>query len=309
MISPHSLSKRLVVILLFAALTMLAGCITSQNVLFSAATAPARAGRYEVQYHVDGKWTKFAAGSLALANRTYSWVEDREPLSLLTFRPDGLRFSLVDIGNNYFIVVVAAGDLRNPTWIGNHMYGIARRDGRHVPVRFSELPRPARVARLYGRSNRENQNPRVPLFEQDVSHWCVDGICKTYGHVETTGTIRSLEPASGEVRGMPRNGTLPASAGERQHDVRTRRNRSGAAHLAFGRRRAARAHSRRMPGIGQSGGASLVADPRRSDTRHRLPQSHEQPGSGGHALPPGDAPPLVVFGHQGVSVGPTSFGR
>jgi hypothetical protein len=129
MISPGNLSKRLVVILSFAALTMLAGCITSQDVLFGAATAPAKAGRYEVQYHVDGKWTKFATGSLALANRTYSWVEDREPLSLLKFRPDGLRFSLADIGNNYFIVVVAAGDLGNPTWIGNHMYGIARREG------------------------------------------------------------------------------------------------------------------------------------------------------------------------------------
>ena len=130
MISPDSLGKRSVVILLFAALTMLAGCITSQEVLFSAATTPARAGRYEVQYHVDGKWTKFAAGSLALANRTYSWVEDREALSLLKFRPDGLRFSLADVGNNYFIVVVAAGDLGNPTWIGNHLYGIARREGR-----------------------------------------------------------------------------------------------------------------------------------------------------------------------------------
>ena len=129
MISPHSLGKRSVGIFLFAALTMLAGCITSQDVLFTTATAPARAGRYEVQYHVDGKWTRYAAGSLALENQTYSWVEDREPLSLMNFRPDGLRFSLVDIGNNYFIGVVAAGSPRKPAWIGNHMYGIARREG------------------------------------------------------------------------------------------------------------------------------------------------------------------------------------
>ena len=129
MISPDNLSKRSVIVLLFAVLTTLTGCITSQEVLFTSATAPARAGRYEVQYHVDGKWTKFAAGSLALANRTYSWIEDREPSSLLKFRLDGLRFSLVDIGNNYFIVVVAAGDLGNPKWIGTHMYGIARREG------------------------------------------------------------------------------------------------------------------------------------------------------------------------------------
>jgi len=69
----------------------------------------------------------------------------------------------------------------------------------------------------------------------------------------------------------------------------------GLYHLVLGRRRAARAHSRWMQGIGQSGWASLVADPRRSDTSHRLAPSREQPGSGGRALPPGDAPPLVGF--------------
>ena len=129
MISQNSLIKGLIVTLLLAILTMLAGCITSKEVLFSAATTPARVGRYEVQYLIEGKWTKFAAGSLALANRTYSWAEDREALSLLKWRPDGLRFSLVDIGSNYFIVVVAARDLRNPTWVGGHVYGIARQEG------------------------------------------------------------------------------------------------------------------------------------------------------------------------------------
>lgn len=108
---------------------MLAGCVTSREVLFNAAATPARAGRYEVQYHVDGKWTKFAAGSLALENRTYSWAEDREASSLLKLRPDGLRLSLVEMGSNFFIVVVAANDLGNPTWVGNHVYGIARREG------------------------------------------------------------------------------------------------------------------------------------------------------------------------------------
>jgi hypothetical protein len=82
-----------------------------------------------VQYLVDGKWTKFVAGSLALANRRYSWTEDREALSLLNWRADGLRFTLVDIGSNYFIIVVASTDLRSPTWAGNYMYGIARRAG------------------------------------------------------------------------------------------------------------------------------------------------------------------------------------
>lgn len=129
MISPYNLGKGLIVTLLLAVLTTLTGCITSQEVLFSAASAAAMPGKYEVQYHVDGKWTKYATGSLALANWTYSWAEDRETLSLVRLRPDGLRFSLVDIGNNYFIVVVAAGDLRNPTWVGNYIYGIARRVG------------------------------------------------------------------------------------------------------------------------------------------------------------------------------------
>ena len=129
MISPCNLSKGLVFTALFAVLAMLAGCVTSEEVLLNAVATPARAGKYEVQYLVDGKWTKFATGSLALANRTYTWAEDREALSLLNSRPDGFRFSLVDIGNNYFIVVVASADLRNPTWVGNYMYGIARRVG------------------------------------------------------------------------------------------------------------------------------------------------------------------------------------
>lgn len=126
----NSLIKGLAVTLLLAVLTMLAGCVTSKEVLFSAAATPARAGRSEAQYHVDGKWTMFAAGSLTLENRTYSWAEDREASSLLKLRPDGLRFSLIDMGSNFFIVVVAASDLRNPTWVGNHVYGIARREGR-----------------------------------------------------------------------------------------------------------------------------------------------------------------------------------
>ena len=128
MIRQRNSSKGLAFAALFAAAAMLAGCITSQDVLLNAVATPARAGTYEVQYLVDGKWTKFAAGSLALANRKYTWTENREASSLLSSRPGGGSFSLFNIGNNYF-VVVASADVRNPTWTGNYIYGIARRAG------------------------------------------------------------------------------------------------------------------------------------------------------------------------------------
>jgi hypothetical protein len=127
MTSPCGFRRGLVFTAFLAVLVTLAGCVTSEGVLLNAASTPAKPGRYEVQYHVDGKWTKVAAGSLALVDRTYAWTEDREVLSLLKQRPNGLGFRLVDIGNNYFIVVVASADLGSPIWVGRHMYGIARR--------------------------------------------------------------------------------------------------------------------------------------------------------------------------------------
>jgi hypothetical protein len=129
MISLRNLSKGLVFTALLILLAMLSGCITSNDVLFNAVTTPMRAGRYEVQYLVDGKWTKFGVGSLALVNGKYTWSEDREAASLLNWNPDGLRVALVDIGNDYFIIVVATADLGNPIWVGNYMYGVARRAG------------------------------------------------------------------------------------------------------------------------------------------------------------------------------------
>jgi hypothetical protein len=128
MISLRNLDKRVVLILLFAALT-LSGCVTSKEVLLNAVTTPVRTGKYEVQYHVDGKWTKFATGSLALVDRTYTWTENWEASSLLNSNHRGTDFALVDIGNNYFIVIVATAYLRNKIWVGNYMYGIARRAG------------------------------------------------------------------------------------------------------------------------------------------------------------------------------------
>ena len=127
MISLRNMSKGLVFTALLILLAMLSGCITSNDVLFNAVTTPMRAGRYEVQYLVDGKWTKFGVGSLALVNGKYTWSEDREAASFLNWNPDGLKVSLVDIGNNYFIIVVATADLRNPIWVGHYMYGVARR--------------------------------------------------------------------------------------------------------------------------------------------------------------------------------------
>lgn len=127
MISLRNLSKGLVFTALLILQAMLSGCITSNDVLFNAVTTPMRAGKYEVQYLVDGKWTKFGAGSLALVNGKYTWAEDREAASLLNWNPNGLGFALVDIGNNYFIIVVATADLKNSIWVGKYMYGVARR--------------------------------------------------------------------------------------------------------------------------------------------------------------------------------------
>lgn len=128
MISRRNLSKRTIFILSFAVLA-LSGCVTSKEVLLNTVTTPVRPGKYEVQYDVDGKWTKFAAGSLTLINSVYTWTENEEASSLLNSNPRGTKFSLVDIGNNYFIVDVATADLQNPIWVGNYMYGIARRAG------------------------------------------------------------------------------------------------------------------------------------------------------------------------------------
>jgi hypothetical protein len=129
MISPGNLRKGSIFSALLILLAMLSGCITSREVLLNGVTTPARVGKYEVQYLVDGKWTKFGAGSLVLRNRKYTWVEDREASSLFNWNPEGLGFALVAIGNNYFIIVVTAADLGNPMWAGKYMYGIARRAG------------------------------------------------------------------------------------------------------------------------------------------------------------------------------------
>ena len=127
MISLCNLSGRLVFTALFAVL-VLSGCVTSNEVLLNASTTPLKAGRYELQYYDgDGKWTKFAAGSLALVNRRYTWTENSEASSLANWSPDRFKFALVEIESNYFIIVAASTDLRNPIWFGNYRYGIARR--------------------------------------------------------------------------------------------------------------------------------------------------------------------------------------
>lgn len=127
MISPGKLTKGPLIVVLLALLAMLPGCVTSKTALLNVATNPVKAGKYEVQYLADGKWTTFGAGSLTLVNRTYTWAEEREALSLFALRPNGFRFTLFDIGNNYFIIVTATANLNNPQWVGNYMYGVARR--------------------------------------------------------------------------------------------------------------------------------------------------------------------------------------
>jgi hypothetical protein len=120
-------SKGMALAVLFAVLA-LSGCVTSNEVLFNALATPVRPGTYELQYSDgDGKWTKFATGSLALVNRRYTWTETSEMLPLLPPSTDNFKFVLADIGNGYFIIVVASADLRDRIWAGNYRYGIARR--------------------------------------------------------------------------------------------------------------------------------------------------------------------------------------
>jgi hypothetical protein len=129
MISLDNLRKGLAFAALLIFPATLSGCITSRDVLLNAVSIPLMAGKYEVQYFVDGRWTAFGTGSLALKNGKYAWVEDREAASLLYQPPGGLPFALADMGNNVFIIVVATDDLRNPMWVGKYMYGVARRAG------------------------------------------------------------------------------------------------------------------------------------------------------------------------------------
>jgi hypothetical protein len=117
-------------------LTMLSGCIASEDALFNTSTTPMRAGRYDVQYLVDGRWTTYGAGSLTLVGGKYNWAEDREAASLLNWKRSGLSATLVGIANDYFIVVVAADDLRIPMWTGHYVYGVARRSGKALLYDF-----------------------------------------------------------------------------------------------------------------------------------------------------------------------------
>ena len=128
MISLCNLSRGLVFFTALFAVLVLSGCVTSNEVLLNTYATPLKAGNYELQYYDgDGKWTRFAAGSLALVNRRYTWTENREASSLVNSRPEKFNFALVAIGNNYFIIVVASADISNPMWAGNFRYGIARR--------------------------------------------------------------------------------------------------------------------------------------------------------------------------------------
>lgn len=85
----RNLSRGLVPAALLTLLATLSGCITSNDVLLHAAATPIRAGKDEVQYLVDGKWTKFGAGSLTPANGKYTWAVDGQTASFLNWNPKG----------------------------------------------------------------------------------------------------------------------------------------------------------------------------------------------------------------------------
>ena len=128
MISLCNLSRGLVFFTALFSVLVLSGCVTSNEVLLNEFTTPLKAGKYELQYYEgDGRWTKFVAGSLALVNRRYTWTENSEVSLLVNSSPERFKFWLVDIGNSYFIIVIASADLRNQIWGGNYRYGIARR--------------------------------------------------------------------------------------------------------------------------------------------------------------------------------------
>ena len=79
-----NLSRGLVIFTALFAMLVLSGCVTSNEVLLNAFTTSLKAGKYLLQYYDgDGKWTKFAAGSLALVNRKYTWTENSEVSSLV----------------------------------------------------------------------------------------------------------------------------------------------------------------------------------------------------------------------------------
>ena len=130
------LRRRFACAALLLSLTMLSGCIASEDALFNTSTTPMRAGRYDVQYLVDGRWTTYGAGSLTLAGGKYNWAEDREAASLLTWNRSGLRAALVGIESGYFIIVVAADDLRLPMRAGRYVYGVARQSGKALLYDF-----------------------------------------------------------------------------------------------------------------------------------------------------------------------------
>jgi hypothetical protein len=132
----HAVRMRFACAALLASLTMLCGCITSDDALFNVSTTQMRAGRYDVQYLVDGQWTKYGAGSLALVGSEYIWTEDREAASLLNWNRTGLRATLVGIARDQFIIVLAADDLRGPAWMGHYVYGVARRSGKTLLYDF-----------------------------------------------------------------------------------------------------------------------------------------------------------------------------
>lgn len=121
---------------LLASLTMLSGCITSNDAIFNTSTTPVRSGRYDVQYLVDGQWTNYGVGSLTLVGGKYNWTEDREAASLLDWNRSSLRATLVGIARDYFVIVVAADDLRGPVWIGHYVYGVARRSDKALLYDF-----------------------------------------------------------------------------------------------------------------------------------------------------------------------------
>ena len=283
MIPLKDLSKRFACAAWLLSLTMLSGCIASDDALFKTSTNPMRAGRYDVQYLVDGRWTTYGAGSLTLVGGKYNWAEDQgggvaPELETQRLERHARRYRKRLFHRRRRCRRSPDPDVDRPLCVWRCA---AVRES--AALRFSELLGPPRVAGIVGSSNREDRNTRVPVFGQGISDARVDRLCRTYDHAEAARSRRRLKRAARPAERKPGGS-------------RSSRSLSCVSLCRLERRGGARAHPRRVQGVGRSGWAPADADPRRGGARHRVSQSHERPGPGGEALPRGDAQPLAGCG-------------
>ena len=158
MIALKDLSKRVARAALLVSLTMLSGCIASDDALFNTSTNPMRAGRYDVQYLADGRWTTYGAGSLTLVGGKYNWAEDREAASLLNLELRRLERHARRYRKRLFHHCCRCRRSPDPDVDRPLCVWSCAAVRESAALRFSELLGPPRVAGTVGSSNREDRN-------------------------------------------------------------------------------------------------------------------------------------------------------